>query len=404
MRALIAVLLFTAACNGSVDKGGVGGGQVSTGGGTSIGTGGGTATGGRSASSGGGGSVSTGGGAATNGGGSATNGGGATVYDAGTPTLTFVPPAGVDAGTPITFDSIALRGYGVVAGEAWVLNAGAASGSVLIIRTADAAHASLLIAKYESDLKSLGDVTATQIDSQPAWQVAGQGNVITLSSGPTVAIIAATTTAFATTLHQALSGSQGRTYGSTATVPMFLDRWDKYAFNFYHYPAMAYGEADPAADFDYAQSHGGTGFVINDSPFMMGDGLMDSSWSLWALDAARAPRPRHHSQHEQRQLRPDAFDSRDRFSGHGPAAATRLGLLRQPVRSSGRLQPRVHDSVGWRNRRRHLARHRSAGHSSLRLEPQRHRASSSHTPRWCSTAWACSACTGPKATPSFRRS
>jgi hypothetical protein len=198
------------------------------------------------------------------------------------------------------FPPVKLRGYGTLAAKEWTDISG---GSLLQIDCQDAEHARLLQAKYLSDLAELPpgtqpaiiDVGGAKISIQNADNV---GSVAALRNGTTVVIASAPTAEALNKLIAAgLSGSPaGWTSVAEGTVPMYLDRFDKYGFRFYYSPDElpngANGQPDTSydkrKDFDYMQAnHAGLQVWQRAEPGETTQGLTEMPTWKWALDEAK---------------------------------------------------------------------------------------------------------------------
>jgi hypothetical protein len=204
-------------------------------------------------------------------------------------TITIGIASSCHMSSQVNYSAAALRGYGTLSGELLNLDCAGGAVSVLAISAADSAHAALTHAKYLSDLGTLQAVTPVTLGSAAGFTVPGQGTIVAFASGSTVFVVTGVA-ATDVTAELAAIGGGGRTYAPSAAIPMYLNRWDKYGFNFYY---NAWWSSDPTydytADFDYAQSHGGTGFAVWTNGALSvpeGEGELGSSRNMWAIKSA----------------------------------------------------------------------------------------------------------------------
>ena len=237
-------------------------------------------------------------------------------------TALFCPCSGV--GAPLTLNAgskalplelkqtlpdVPLRGFGTVAGKYWTAGGG---GAVLEIGCESEDKARLTLAKYLSDLHVLPGVETTPMDVRLGkWAlrattvsvhlVQGQGIIAAVRSAKTVFIVAAPDQeGLKKLLERAFTGS-GKSAISTAetTVPMWLDRFDKYGFRFYYAPftrpapnEMPKDEKpatyDFTRDFDFARQTG-AGLVMWStlSHQAWSEGVTNANWWGWVENWAR---------------------------------------------------------------------------------------------------------------------
>ncbi|WP_269522689.1 beta-galactosidase trimerization domain-containing protein [Coraliomargarita parva] len=194
------------------------------------------------------------------------------------------------------FASLELRGYGAITGEELFSE----HGSVLKLASEDEAKASLLQAKYLSDLEVLPEVIrksfrmgGSEID---ASVVEGQGVVAALRSGKSVWIFASSDLDL---LAANINSEIGLDIGlwqsaSDAEVPMWLDRWDRFAFRHYYRPWETPKDEEINSynfiqEFDFAEEQQRSGFVFweNMNPIDTAEGMTNSVYLDWARTAAR---------------------------------------------------------------------------------------------------------------------
>ena len=214
--------------------------------------------------------------------------------------LLLVQPKSSELSLKKDFSTKKLRGYGPVSGKFWIDTTG---GSLLQISCQDAEHARLLQAKYLSDLAELppgttpGQITANGVVISIAT-ADGVGAVTALRNGTTVIIATAKSADDLSKLISANIASDRGAWTSQAegTVPMYLNRFDKYGFRFYYAPGqlkpLPNGQPDlsydPRADFDFAKAnHGGLLLWTGAQEGETAVGLTRRpSWN-WALESAK---------------------------------------------------------------------------------------------------------------------
>jgi hypothetical protein len=199
------------------------------------------------------------------------------------------------------YPPIKLRSYGTLSGEAQ----GDEKTSSLTITADNAAKATLVLAKYLSDLVELPGVTPLSIPTAggpvSAHLIATQGALVAMRYGNCVVILTAPDPTLLRQLIEARIPAGTAIDSSTAEVevPMYLDRWDKYSFRFYYAPLTkprdaqgrdVPGNYDPRPDFKFADQSGKSGLVIWNSPFSApsADGIFDLTSREWAHQAAQA--------------------------------------------------------------------------------------------------------------------
>ncbi len=192
-------------------------------------------------------------------------------------------------------DAESLRGYGEVSGVAYESN----DGCVLEITCEDEAHARLTQSKYLSDLDVLPGVAVEEVSVdgiQAALRHAeGQGWIAALQSENRVVIISASElNSLKALIADIAAGSPGLWSGvSRATVPMWLDRWDRYGFRFYYRPwELPKGESlttyDFAEEFSFAEQSDHAGIIhwANFNDIDTAAGLTNEVWWNWSSDGA----------------------------------------------------------------------------------------------------------------------
>ncbi len=228
----------------------------------------------------------------------------------------MTPPAfAADSGTALEggslhlkqqeeFPLLKLRGYGGISGM-FLVSPDTKPASLLAIHCENSAKAAVLQAKYLSDLGLLPGVTPQVIPTKRgtivARQVAGQGIVAALRSGPNVFILAAQDGKELASLEEENLPADLKIDATDATetevgVPMYLDRWDRHGMRFYYgpfttpagtnQPDSAY---DPMDDFNFAQGEGNCGLVLWQTSFPVeaGEGILKTPMWEWVLAEGR---------------------------------------------------------------------------------------------------------------------
>ncbi|GAA5198067.1 hypothetical protein GCM10023322_70640 [Rugosimonospora acidiphila] len=188
-------------------------------------------------------------------------------------------PATVD---PVSLPAKALRGFGSVSAE---LTALGTDGSLLAIQCADTNAAKLVHAKYLSDLTRLPGISQTTLTvnglTVPVYETP-TGVVAALTDGDAVRVIAATSAAqFTASAGSAIpAGTIAADFAAQTTVPMYLDRFDKYGLLLYFVPlALPPGWTrgqpyDYRQDFDFVEDNELGGVIWdNEQQLNTGEGL-----------------------------------------------------------------------------------------------------------------------------------
>lgn len=222
-------------------------------------------------------------------------------------TVTAPPPIIVPPGPVETLPPVALRGYGTLSATFQPQTASSGPASVLHITCDNDVKAALLHAKYLSDLNVLPGTEPVVLKADalevPAVRVTGQGVVTAVRQGREVTILSAAAPGDLMALCQAQSRPADR-FTSEATVPMYLDRWDRHGFLFYYrpwetppsdyVPPPSMTPAGPgyafAQEFQWARQHGGLGLIFWDDEAAndTAEGLMNEPWWDWAMREATA--------------------------------------------------------------------------------------------------------------------
>jgi hypothetical protein len=211
-------------------------------------------------------------------------------------------PATASAAREVVFPETSLRGYGSVSGKQRVLPGGA---SLLTIQCESPAKAELLQAKYLSDIALLPKTQVAQAalggagKKVPARLVENQGYLVAARKGSEVRILAAGELA-AVEAVLAEKDWASWTFATEATVPMFLDRWDRRGFRAYYRswmtppkdypPAKAEGGYDILKEFEFAEEMGRTGILTQtqSNPMDTAAGLHNDVWWDWIVPQTQA--------------------------------------------------------------------------------------------------------------------
>lgn len=195
-----------------------------------------------------------------------------------------------------------LRGYGrLSAEEVRYASAGEpqASASLLAIRAADADKARLVEAKFTGDLSRTGGTAERRLavgDRQvPCIEVEGQGWMAVIREEKTVWIAAARRPPQMAALLRAaaMAGPAVSPPGPAASVPMYLDSWDRYGFRFYYRAwetpkGVRWPSYHALEEFDFARRSGDCGFIYWAEPSQVDTaaGLTNNVYWDWAARAA----------------------------------------------------------------------------------------------------------------------
>ena len=186
------------------------------------------------------------------------------------------PPAQV-------FPPVTLRGYGELSGAAW----NDASGSVLQINCQNPDKAKLVQAKYLSDLQVLPGVkeaAGKQAGGFTMYEVNGQGFIAAFCDDARVIVFSAKSKSDLQKRVQAVKPTGVST--SQTSVPMFLDRWDKFSFRHYDRPwSVPQGKTvsnyDFTGEFDYAEKEDRAGILVFNNALATdtAEEMLNSGWS-----------------------------------------------------------------------------------------------------------------------------
>ena len=176
---------------------------------------------------------------------------------------------------------IQLRGYGKLSGVAW----NRPEGTVLEVDCQDSDKAKLVQAKYLSDLQVLPG-TKQISGTYNSLDVDRQGSIAAFCDESRTVILSAKTRAGLDALVQAIKPAGGS--AAQVSVPMFLDRWDRFSFRHYDRPWMVpagktASNYDFISEFDYAKKEDRAGILIfsNAIGADTADEMLNTSWSDW---------------------------------------------------------------------------------------------------------------------------
>ncbi len=193
-----------------------------------------------------------------------------------------------------------LRGFGPVRAEFSEPDSG--NDSVLVIHAATPEAAALWQAKYQSDLtRTVGQVAERKLKGPQgeftAYALPGGGLYAAVRDGAKLTIAyGRNDSELLSTLIRAQATPTAANSRSDATVPMYLNGFDQYAFRFYYRPGEVPPDKvrqpetyDPQQEFDFAAKLGNLGFIfwteIHNADFAAGM-FNDNYWN-WAYRLAR---------------------------------------------------------------------------------------------------------------------
>ena len=200
----------------------------------------------------------------------------------------------------ITYEPATLRGYGTLSGAFTPMEIDGQPASELEIVCESAEKAKIVQAKYCSDLQVLPGVRSISLNMAgtpiPAWQAAGQGETLSARRGATVYILTASTPkALARMEAQVFPGGAAQVaFAPEASVPPYLDRWDKLGFRIGCRPLEApkgssFQKYDQNQEFDWVVRQGKMGYVFwnwIDQVSTAESFVADHFWD-WGYKAAR---------------------------------------------------------------------------------------------------------------------
>ncbi|MGI4789476.1 MAG: beta-galactosidase [Janthinobacterium lividum] len=199
-----------------------------------------------------------------------------------------------------TLPPIPLRGYGTVAADNALYAARSGSPvAVLSISCADAAHARLMLAKYASDLHCLGGVSDETLHSgKHAWKAyhaGGQGWIVAGRNGRKLAVVSSPSNAGLAGALASCPGviSPAFSQDTSAVIPMYLDKFDKYGFSFWYQPGSSpQGQGDTydpfKQDLQYAKKMGvGLQNMLDPDYADSAENLANFASTGWVTDADR---------------------------------------------------------------------------------------------------------------------
>jgi len=210
------------------------------------------------------------------------------------------PPAsvrGFEVTSGESLEPCELRGYGSLGGSCTLYTAAGGKASWLVITCEDAQRAAVVQAKYLSDLRVLGGVSDAELAvgdrAIPVTRVEGQGWIAAARDGKLAHLVAADRGEDLAALLQAGKLTDAAQFTPNATVPMYLDSWDKYGFRFYYRPwetppGKKWEDYSVMDEFDFARRLGDLGFIFWAEPNLadFADGLTNDIWWDWGTRAA----------------------------------------------------------------------------------------------------------------------
>jgi hypothetical protein len=195
---------------------------------------------------------------------------------------------------------IKLRGYGTLSGAYTPSVIDGKAVSILKITCDDESKARLVQAKYLSDLQVLPGIkpanvpakgatlAGCQADDGNVFLAGRKGNEVHIYSGPSPEIVGK--------LIESDAGVDisAAFFTSDVTVPMFLDRFDKYGFRFYYGPFVVpdgvknVADYDPTQDFEFAEKTK-AGIQVWHTPLAVdnAEDITNLPWIEWAVKAAQ---------------------------------------------------------------------------------------------------------------------
>jgi hypothetical protein len=175
------------------------------------------------------------------------------------------------------FPSATLRGYGALSGT--LKSSASPAASVLAITCENEDKAKLVLAKYLSDLHQIAPIPSVTVAGPsgplPAYTAADQGALLAVRDGATVDLLAAESPEILARLaRQVLPANHTLASTAEVTVPMALDRFDKYGLQCYYHPYSAPQDRTPSStvvpdqlkDFAFAQEENHLGLVLAQGP------------------------------------------------------------------------------------------------------------------------------------------
>ena len=210
------------------------------------------------------------------------------------------PIAGLTETRRVLLSRESLRGYGSLGGQyiEYGLPTGGAVSSVLIIQTADVEKAKIILAKYRSDLRALGGVTEKTVTLEskpvPLLTVENQGHFLALRQGVTVVIVASQRIKELTAVLTALNfATQTGLDFFGATVPTYLDKFDRWGFGFWcQNPLLTPEKQEQTYDvrekFEWAKKMGVAlqiDLQLNEGGGAQG--VLEENSKRWSIDLAR---------------------------------------------------------------------------------------------------------------------
>lgn len=193
-----------------------------------------------------------------------------------------------------------LRGYGAVAADnAQYSGHSGRQVGVLSISCTDTAHARLMLAKYASDLHCLGGISDETLHGGShqwkAYHVGSQGWIVAGRNGSKLVIVSSRDSAALTGALAGCPGAVSPAFGqdTSAAVPMYLDKFDKYGFGFWYQadsaPQGQEATYDPIKqDLQYAKKMGvGIQDMLDPNYADSAENMANTASTGWVADANR---------------------------------------------------------------------------------------------------------------------
>jgi len=196
----------------------------------------------------------------------------------------------------VALPAVNLRGYGALSAT-YRLIPSTPGGSSLEIDCDNIAKAQVFLAKYLSDLSCLPGVSDAVLPTKltiAAHLVNGQGAIAAVRLGVKVYVLtAADLSGLAVVARGALPVAAGAVSAPEVSVPMFLDRWDKFGFRFYYYSwwdsGRPPGPYNVDNEFQWAQKMDRSGTVFWDEPNLLDAAheMNNEVWWDWSEKASK---------------------------------------------------------------------------------------------------------------------
>ncbi|MDQ2798998.1 MAG: hypothetical protein M3Y13_05070, partial [Armatimonadota bacterium] len=207
-------------------------------------------------------------------------------------------PHAAGGGAAINVPPVSLRGYGTISAVFRVFQGG--QSSLTHITCESGVKARLTQAKYLSDLTRLPGVVKGSLahgrHTFPVYQTGTGGSVACYAQGHDVLILAAVSKGALASLYQSIlpASAQAADFAPRVSVPMYLDRWDKYGLICYFAPeATPPGYSESTYDYSeglkFARDNGPLGLIVWTNPLTddYAEGLNNEQAWGWVRENAR---------------------------------------------------------------------------------------------------------------------